>query len=142
LKNFPIPEGHLLSLGLGLLLHRLYPLRAFRRKKETGAGWLLVSAGVLAAAWASAAAGEMDIENPNRLLCRGPYAFSRHPMYTAWTMVYSGLLLVLNSLWLVFLLPVLLFYTHRFAVLPEERSLEEKFGEEYLQYAARVRRYF
>jgi protein-S-isoprenylcysteine O-methyltransferase Ste14 len=140
-KNFPIPEGHLATLVVGLLLHRLYPLRLFRRKKKTGAGWLLVSTGFLAAAWATAEAGEMGIEKPDHLISGGPYAFSRNPMYTAWTMIYSGFCLVANSLWLAIFLPFILTYTHYFAVLPEERSLEERFGPEYQQYALRVHRY-
>ena len=45
-----------------------------------------------------------------------------------------------NALW-VFLLPVVLLTIQRTAIEREERYLEGKFGEEYLDYKARVRRW-
>ena len=97
-------------------------------------------AGLLLAAWAVAAAAEVDVEHPSRVVTRGPYAFSRNPMYLGWTLIYVGLALVLELVWPLALLPVVLLLTH-VAVLREERDLGRRFGADYRQYRRRVRRY-
>ena len=63
-------------------------------------------------------------------------------MYVAWTLMYLGIGLAANSLWIVVLLPAVVAFTHIFDVRREKRFLEKKFGEEYIQYKERVRRYF
>jgi protein-S-isoprenylcysteine O-methyltransferase Ste14 len=46
-----------------------------------------------------------------------------------------------NALWSLLLLPVVLVLMHFLVILPEERNLEQQFGEEYRAYKARVRRW-
>lgn len=82
----------------------------------------------------------MDIEEPDRVLNNGPYAFSRHPMYVGWTLMYLGATLVSNAAWpLAFLVPA----AHRIDVeaRAEERRLEEGLGDAYRDYKERVCRY-
>jgi protein-S-isoprenylcysteine O-methyltransferase Ste14 len=61
-------------------------------------------------------------------------------MYVAWTLIYLGVALVLNTMWLLVLLPLLVVFIHREA-RREEIRLEEAFGEAYRTYRHRVRRY-
>ena len=75
------------------------------------------------------------------LIFRGPYRFTRNPMYLGATLVELGLGLAVNDLWIsLFALPALL-TVHVIAVLPEEKYLSEKFGEPYRAYLTQVRRY-
>jgi protein-S-isoprenylcysteine O-methyltransferase Ste14 len=97
--------------------------------------------GILLAGWAVAAAKDRDIEKPTEIISSGPYAFSRNPMYVAWTLIYLAIALLVNAWWLIVLLPVLILFTHYFVVRQEERQLEQQFGEPYRQYRSRVRRY-
>jgi len=83
--------------------------------------------------------------NPSKpttaIVTRGPYRFTRNPLYIALTCLYVGLTLAFDTGWgLVLLVPVLA-TMHFGVVLREERYLEGKFGEEYRQYRGRVRRY-
>jgi protein-S-isoprenylcysteine O-methyltransferase Ste14 len=140
--NVPIPEGHIALLLLGVGLHRLRPRRLF----QTGqAGRRLASplllSGVFLAGWAVAAARDQDIQKPSRLVTTGPYAYTRNPMYLAWNMIYVAAALLANSAWLLALLPAPIFFTHFYAIKPEERYLDRQFGETYRRYCARVRRY-
>jgi protein-S-isoprenylcysteine O-methyltransferase Ste14 len=91
-------------------------------------------------AWALRAAGVVDLERPNQLVLKGPYAFSRNPMYVGWTLVYVGIALVVNTVWLLLLLPVVLLVT-QIVVVREERSLEGRFGSAYRSYKTSARRY-
>jgi protein-S-isoprenylcysteine O-methyltransferase Ste14 len=57
------------------------------------------------------------------------------------TMMYAGIAALANALWAIVLLPVALLVIQRGVIEREERYLERKFGEEYLSYKARVRRW-
>ena len=71
----------------------------------------------------------------------GPYAFSRNPIYLAFTLFQLGLAAWVNSLGLlVTLLPALALMM--LVVVPrEERYLEARFPAEYLPYKRAVRRW-
>jgi len=75
------------------------------------------------------------------LILRGPYRFTRNPMYVGATCVQIGLGGAVGNPWISLLAPVALLTVHFIAVLPEERYLAEKFGQSYREYRARVRRY-
>ena len=140
--NIPIPESYVLALVAGVLLQFLKPYAI------TTVQWLvrvigapLLLAGLVLVGWSVAAAGEVSLEKPTVLLTSGPYRFSRNPMYVAWTSISLGLALLVNSVWLVGALPLAFLYLHLVEIPREEASLEEMFGEEYLSYKRRVRRY-
>jgi protein-S-isoprenylcysteine O-methyltransferase Ste14 len=62
-------------------------------------------------------------------------------MYVGWTLIYLGIAFVVNSVWVTALLPLVIAFTHFVDVPKEERSMREQFGDEYLDYQRRVRRY-
>jgi protein-S-isoprenylcysteine O-methyltransferase Ste14 len=141
--NVPIPVQHLLGLVLGAVLQLVFKQRLF------AAAWIgdaiglpLIVFGVGLSAWSVVQAGDIEIEAPIKLLTGGPYSLSRNPMYIAWTLMYLGIGLAANSLWITALLPLVAGFTHFVDVRREERFLEKQFGDEYLQYKGRVRRYF
>jgi protein-S-isoprenylcysteine O-methyltransferase Ste14 len=75
------------------------------------------------------------------VVTHGLYKFSRNPIYIGLTTLYLGLAYVADSWWtLILLIPVILIM--RWGVIArEERYLEAKFGEAYVAYKARVRRW-
>ena len=72
---------------------------------------------------------------------RGPYRFTRNPMYVAMACAYLGLALALNNLWALIFLPAVVAAVDRFVIRREERYLTAKFGDTYVDYCARVRRW-
>jgi protein-S-isoprenylcysteine O-methyltransferase Ste14 len=82
---------------------------------------------------------------PNRgathLITSGPFAWSRNPIYLANTFLVLGAGLYFGKLWLVILAPVAALVTQKLAIEREERHLAAKFGAEWENYAARVRRW-
>lgn len=139
--NVPLPDPHLVGLATGIVVDVISPWR-LAPPAWTGdsLGWPLILAGVWLAAWAVRAAAEVDLERPDQLVRSGPYAFSRNPMYLAWTLVYVGIACVANTAWLLVLLPVVLLVTH-VVVVREERLLEDRYGTEYRSYKTSIRRY-
>lgn len=141
-SNIPIPEGHATLLVVGVGLHLWRPLRLMRAVRPKNVlGWPLLLMGIVLAAWAVAAVKHRDIQKPTEIISSGPYAFSRNPMYLAWTLIYVAAAVLVNTWWLIIFLPILLLFTHYFVVRQEERQLEQQFGEPYRQYCSRVRRY-
>lgn len=140
-RNVPLPEGHLAALAAGLALHTAMPLR-LRMPTLTRrvVGPLVASLGTLLAIWAVVEVRDIDVTSPAKVVTRGPYALTRHPMYVGWTMVYLGIALMVGSRWLLILVLPLLAYTRR-TIVREEQSLETRFGQDYRLYRERVRRY-
>lgn len=72
---------------------------------------------------------------------QGPYRFSRNPIYVAMSLLHLGIAVWLNSLWLLATLAFAVVVVSFGVIAREERYLERKFGESYLQYKRRVRRW-
>ncbi|MCH7738405.1 MAG: isoprenylcysteine carboxylmethyltransferase family protein [Chloroflexi bacterium] len=75
------------------------------------------------------------------LVTKGPYRFSRHPSYLAASVLYLGIGVAVNALWVVLLLPIPVIVMTMTAMRKEEAYLERKFEAEYLNYKATVRRW-
>ena len=71
----------------------------------------------------------------------GPYRLTRNPAYLGMALVYIGIALLADALWVLVPLPVVLLIIDRMVIAREERYLERKFGQEYLDYKGRVRRW-
>ena len=71
----------------------------------------------------------------------GPYRFTRNPIYVGFTLMYVGIFALANALLPILLLPAVQQLMRRGVIEREERYLERKFGDEYLQYKERVRRW-
>jgi protein-S-isoprenylcysteine O-methyltransferase Ste14 len=71
----------------------------------------------------------------------GPYGFSRNPIYLAFGLVYLGVGLVFNSTYVLIVLVAVLVLFDRLQIPREEQYLKAKFGEEFVAYTQRVRRW-
>jgi protein-S-isoprenylcysteine O-methyltransferase Ste14 len=82
--------------------------------------------------------------NPNKassLVRSGIYRFTRNPMYLGMVMVLCGGIIKFGSVLGFIALPLFVWYMTRFQIKPEERIIAELFGQEYLDYKQRVRRW-
>jgi protein-S-isoprenylcysteine O-methyltransferase Ste14 len=109
-------------------------------------GWALTVAGLLSA---PAGAGFFALRRttlnpagmPARLVTSGPFALSRNPMYVGLTLIYLGVALVLAKIWPLVLV-VLPWAVMNWVVIPfEETRLRNIFGQTYVDYCRRVRRW-
>lgn len=79
-------------------------------------------------------------ERSSRLITAGPYRFTRHPMYTGMVLALAGLAVGLGSLAPAAVVPVFVWVIRRSAVA-EEKAMAETFGDAYIEYRRRVRRW-
>ena len=142
----PPPPVYLLALLLGLLLDRKAHVPFLPRGTARVLGWPLVGGGMALAGWfvrtMLGVETTIRIDKPvSSLVQNGPFRYSRNPGYVALAMIYTGIAVLRNALWAILLLPLVLYVIQREVIEREERYLERTFGEEYLDYKARVRRW-
>ena len=71
----------------------------------------------------------------------GPYRFSRNPIYLAFSLFQLGIAMWVNSVWMLAALVGAVALMHYFVIWREEEYLERRFGAQYLDYKASVRRW-
>jgi protein-S-isoprenylcysteine O-methyltransferase Ste14 len=76
------------------------------------------------------------------LLMRGPYAFSRHPMYLSEMTLLFGWVVFYGSIALLITFVAWFIFFNYYAMPQEERILEAHFGDAYREYKNKVPRWF
>jgi len=76
----------------------------------------------------------------NGINVTGLYRISRNPMYIAYFVYFLGCVLLTRS-WILFAILLVFQISAHWIILSEERWCIEKFGEEYITYMRKVRRY-
>ena len=142
----PPPLIYLLPLILGLLLDRRAHVPFLPRAVARALGWSLLGGGALLSRWffktIRDAEAPIRTDRPvPRLTTEGPFHYTRNPGYLCLSMIYAGIAALRNSLWAILFLPLVVYVIHREVIGREEQYLERTFGEEYLTYKARVRRW-
>src|SRR5215210_7365186 len=142
----PPPLIYAGALAVGLLTKALFPVRFLPRTVARALGGPLIGSGLLLLLSGLRAMHRAGTEvRPDRpttsLVVEGPYRFTRNPLYLGFTLVYGGITALANSLPSALLLPLVLLVMRRGVIEREERYLQRVFGEEYVQYKTRVRRW-
>ena len=139
-RNIPVPEPHLVAIGVSMALQRAHARRNARPLWIRAGGAILVGTGIAIGGWATRSAAQIELDQPRDLVTDGAYASSRNPMYVGWTLIYVGYGLWTESAWPLVLFPGLAAWMHR-TILEEERRLEARFESSYRDYVLRVPRY-
>jgi len=143
------PIIYLAAIAVSILLNVFYPLPWFRQPLSGilfVLGWLMIAAFValnISAILAMRRAG--TTVRPDRgtdhLVTDGPFSFTRNPLYLAGTMLVLGIGLVSGIVWFLLLAILAAFTVQKLTIEREERHLQARFGETYLDYVRRVRRW-
>jgi protein-S-isoprenylcysteine O-methyltransferase Ste14 len=146
----PPPLIALVTLVLGLILDRLFPIGAAGAMlrgmpRYLIAGMLLVLGGIVAMRAIRLFQGAGTAVEPwkptTALVTDGIFAKTRNPMYEALLFFVLGLAVGLASDWTTLLLVPAALVMHFGVVLREERYLEATFGDAYRRYQTKVPRY-
>lgn len=106
------------------------------------AGLAVGAAGVLAFRRAGTTVDPHHIENASALVTGGIYRLTRNPMYLGLVLISMGWGIRLGSAIGTIVGPALIFAAlTRFQIMPEERMMSERFGDEYRAFQGRVRRW-
>lgn len=80
-------------------------------------------------------------EESSNLITDGIFKFTRNPIYLGLLVMLIGLAIWLGALTPLIVLPLFVWYLGRFQIVPEERSLQAQFGDEYRNYCKQTRRW-
>lgn len=105
------------------------------------AGLLLIASAVLLFRDHGATLDPINLDKPTRLVTKGAYRFSRNPMYLGLALLLLAEILLLGVYWAIIFVPAFLAYVHRFQVIPEERALSARFGQDYQNYQQKTKRW-
>ncbi len=142
----PPPLIYLSTRAIGALIHLWYPVRFLPRTPALCLGVLLIAvsipiavSGFRALARAKTA---VDPRKPSTAIVNfGAFRYTRNPLYISLMLLYLGIALLINSVWLLILVFPLIAVIQIGVIEREERYLERKFGEDYLNYKRKVRRW-
>ena len=143
----PLPPTYLFSAILGMaILHFLFPVRTILRFPLILTGLLPFALGAYLNMSADRLFKQAETtvkpyEESSSLITGGVFRISRNPMYLGFILILAGLALMAGTLspWLV--IPAFAVVMEFVFIRPEERMLEETFGDAWLDYRAGVRKW-
>lgn len=131
---------------IGVRLDMLLKISEFRSFPALAIGCIFLAAGFLLRVWATLYFYQHHMSvirlNPQKeLFTSGPYAFSRNPLYLGGNVfIFLGAVLFLGSPSGIVLTVIAIVMTD-FMIRREEKQLAKDFGEEWVNYKKRVRRW-
>jgi len=142
----PPPLIYAGALAAGLLANRRYHMPILPRRIARTLGWPLVACGLAVGFLGSRemrrAETTLDPRKPaTTIVTGGPFRYTRNPLYLSMTLIYGGISALADALLPVLLLPIVLRLMRRGVIEREERYLERKFGDEYIEYKVRTPRW-
>ena len=147
LKIPPVVVGAVIAL-LMWLLARSFPAFAFTVEPMPIAAAGVALAGVaitglaaLSFRKAHTTVNPMKPSSTSSLVTSGIYRYTRNPMYLGFFLALIAWGLYLSNVLALLVLTAFILYMNRFQIEPEERALTVLFGQEFVQYTSRVRRW-
>lgn len=144
--KFPPPLIFVIGMVIGYAIQHRFPASLEESEYLNLFGKFLITVGIFILGYALylffKAKTEIEPWKPtSSIITTGLFAYSRNPIYAAFCITTVGLGLIFNNMWmLISFIPSAIFVYH-LAIKKEERYLEQKFGDEYLEYKQKVRRW-
>jgi len=140
------PVIYAISILSGIVLNNLWPLVMPFGLNGRLYGGCVIAAAIFIAGWSlfefHRASTDVRPDRPDsELITTGPYRYTRNPLYIVLSLVQLTVAIWLNNLWVLLLLPLSVMVITSYAISREEHYLEKLFGQEYLDYKTRVRRW-
>ncbi|MXS84658.1 isoprenylcysteine carboxylmethyltransferase family protein [Nitrosomonas sp. HPC101] len=109
-------------------------------------GWLCIFLGLLLLTWTAITLWyHRTTVNPykaaSNLCTTGPFHYSRNPIYLGDWLIFIGASILLSTWWPLLFTPLIWAILRYGVIRHEEAHLEARFGDAYLDYKTRVRRW-
>ena len=146
MKKLLPPHLLYLSIIIMIFLHFLFPVKQLLNFPATLIGLVPFIIGVFMAQreknrFAKYETNIKTFDKPNKLLTDGLFKYSRNPMYLGFVIALSGIWLLLGSISPLIIIPLFIIITNFIYVSFEERMMTDTFGELYLSYKSKTRKW-
>ena len=146
--RIPPPLYFFACLGFGLILEYFFPIHLLSisliPRVIGGCAFTMISLYFAVSGFIALIKNKTPFDTAKstvKIVISCAYRFSRNPLYLSLLLLLFGIAFFMFSLWLCFTVPILFILFLFNAVKPEESYLSQKFGKEYLDYSAKVRRW-
>jgi len=145
-KKIMPPTYFIVLLFSSIGLHFLFPVMRLISLPYNYLGILIIIFGIILNLWTDSLFKKRQTtvkphEMPNFFISSGPFRISRHPMYLGMTLILLGVAVFLGSL-ISFVFPIIFVMIMEKLFIPmEEKNLEKEFGDKYIAYKKRVRKW-
>jgi protein-S-isoprenylcysteine O-methyltransferase Ste14 len=117
------------------------PGRSLLSVSVASAGTVIIGLGIASFRRAETTVNPMKPQSSSSLVVSGIYSLTRNPMYLGFLLLLIAWAIFLSNGVAFLFLPVFILYLNRFQIEPEEKVLTSLFGQEFVAYTARVRRW-
>lgn len=141
----PLIFAGFLALGLGLELVLPAAVLPLGLRFPVGGAMIALAVAIVMAGFRAFGAAGTPVkphEPTTAIATTGPFRYSRNPLYVSLALIHGGIAIAADSPWALATLAPSLIVIRYGVIAREERYLERKFGDGYLAYKARVRRWF
>ena len=144
--KLPPPFQYLGFLGAGFLADYFWPLPLLPNRVQYVAGAALIGLGLVIvlpafAMFRRSSTAVRPDQPSSAVITGGPFRWSRNPLYLSLSLAHAGIAVAGDSIWALALLIPAMAVINWIVIPREEAYLERRFGEEYLQYKSKVRRW-
>lgn len=142
-----MPDGYfIIFIGMSILLHFTFPLLKIIPYPYSLIGIILIITGFLITLITNfillkRRTSIKPFDAPSVLIVSGSFRFSRNPIYLGMTLILLGVATILGSLFPFILTIIFVIIINKLFIPIEENDLERLFGEKYLEYKTKVRRW-
>lgn len=135
-----------LSILAMYLLDRIVPIGEFGGPFVWGFASSFIAAGLMLNIVSAGLFKKVDtplipFHKSTSLVIKGPFKVTRNPMYLGMVLFLVGVAIAFGSLLPFVVIPAFIFVIQNNFIAGEEHFMEELFGDEYLEYKKRVRRW-
>ena len=144
--KIPPPVVTLVSALLIFFSKELFPSYAFDYQSMLSIGVFISGLMILVSAVSlfkkkETTVNPMSPEKASSLVVDGVFKYTRNPMYLGMSVVLLSISIQFNLIGGLLIVCLFVAYITIFQIIPEEEAMEENFGEEYLSFKKRTRRW-
>jgi len=107
----------------------------------SGAGLIVALPGIFAFKKLKTSVDPRYPQKVSKLVIIGIYKYSRNPMYLGLLLAIIGFVFFLGSLAGILIVILFVLFINKYQIQPEEIVLQQKFGDDYINYTKDVRRW-
>ena len=144
----PPPLIYAAIFFLSILMQKIIPINNsfFDSRNATIAGIVLIAIALLfilpaLIKFVQSKNTLVTIKSATSLQTKGIYSLTRNPMYMGLLILYSGIAMLEGNWWTFIFIPLIIIIMQAYVIRGEENYLLRAFGEQYVVYKKKVRRW-